>query len=48
MALKYFATITESGSRLKDSRRYDVRAIKISIALCIVIYALAGFAVERN
>lgn len=48
LAFKGFTTITNSGSELKDPHRNLGRAIIISIALCVVIYALVGFAVSSN
>jgi amino acid transporter len=48
LAFKGFTTITNSGSELKDPHRNLGRAITISIALCVVIYALVGFAVSSN
>lgn len=48
LAFKGFTTITNSGSELKDPRRNLGKAITISIALCVVIYALVGFAVSSN
>ena len=48
LAFKGFTTITNSGSELKDPHRNLGRAIMISIALCVVIYALVGFAVSSN
>lgn len=48
LAFKGFTTITNSGSELKDPHRNVGRAIIISIALCVVIYALVGFAVAGN
>ncbi|QFT86714.1 Inner membrane transport protein YbaT [Halomonas sp. THAF12] len=48
LAFKGFTTITNSGSELKDPHRNVGRAIMISIALCVVIYALVGFAVASN
>ncbi len=48
LAFKGFTTITNSGSELKDPHRNLGRAIMISIALCVVIYALVGFAVASN
>ena len=48
LAFKGFTTITNSGSELKDPRRNLSKAIMISIALCVVIYALVGFAVSSN
>jgi amino acid transporter len=48
LAFKGFTTITNSGSELKDPHRNVGRAIIISISLCVVIYALVGFAVASN
>lgn len=48
LAFKGFTTITNSGAELKDPHRNVGRAIIISIALCVVIYALVGFAVASN
>jgi amino acid transporter len=48
LAFKGFTTITNSGSELKDPHRNVGRAIIISIALCVVIYTLVGFAVASN
>lgn len=48
LAFKGFTTITNSGSELKDPHRNLGRAIMISIALCVVIYGLVGFAVSSN
>ena len=48
LAFKGFTTITNSGSELKDPHRNVGRAIMISIAACIVIYTLVGFAVASN
>jgi len=48
LAFKGFTTITNSGSELKDAHRNLGKAITISIALCVVIYALVGFAVASN
>jgi amino acid transporter len=48
LAFKGFTTITNSGSELKDPKRNLGRAITISITLCVVIYALVGFAVSSN
>ncbi|KXS36646.1 MAG: amino acid transporter [Halomonadaceae bacterium T82-2] len=48
LAFKGFTTITNSGSELQDPHRNVGRAIMISIALCVVIYALVGFAVASN
>ena len=48
LAFKGFTTITNSGSELKNPHRNVGRAIVISILLCVVIYALVGFAVSSN
>lgn len=48
LAFKGFTTITNSGSELRDPHRNVGRAIVISIALCVVIYTLVGFAVASN
>ena len=48
LAFKGFTTIANSGSELKDPHRNLGKAITISIALCVVIYALVGFAVSSN
>jgi amino acid transporter len=48
LAFKGFTTITNSGSEVKDPHRNVGRAIMIAIALCVVIYALVGFAVASN
>lgn len=48
LAFKGFTTITNSGSELKDPHRNVGRAIIISIALCVIIYTLVGFAVYSN
>lgn len=48
LAFKGFTTIANSGSELKDPKRNLGKAIMISIALCVVIYALVGFAVASN
>ena len=48
LAFKGFTTITNSGSELRDPHRNVGRAITISIALCVVIYTLVGFAVASN
>jgi amino acid transporter len=48
LAFKGFTTITNSGSELEDPHRNVGRAIMISIALCVVIYSLVGFAVASN
>jgi len=47
-AFKGFTTITNSGSEVKDPKRNVGRAIIISIAACVVIYTLVGFAVASN
>lgn len=48
LAFKGFTTITNSGSEVIDPRRNIGRAIVISIAACVVIYTLVGFAVASN
>lgn len=48
LAFKGFTTITNSGSEVNDPHRNVGRAIIISIALCVVIYTLVGFAVASN
>jgi len=48
LAFKGFTTITNSGSEIKDPHRNVGRAIVISIAACVVIYLLVGFAVSSN
>ena len=48
LAFKGFTTITNSGSELKNPHRNVGRSIVISILLCILIYALVGFAVSSN
>ncbi|MEX2469310.1 MAG: APC family permease [Pseudohongiellaceae bacterium] len=48
LAFKGFTTITNSGSEVKDAHRNVGRAIVISIAACVVIYTLVGFAVAGN
>lgn len=48
LAFKGFTTITNSGSEVKDPHRNVSRAIVISIAACVVIYTLVGFAVVSN
>lgn len=48
LAFKGFTTITNSGSEVIDPKRNVGRAIVISIAACVVIYTLVGFAVASN
>ncbi len=48
LAFKGFTTITNSGSEVKDPHTNVGRAIVISIAACVVIYTLVGFAVASN
>lgn len=48
LAFKGFTTITNSGSEVVDPSRNVGRAIVISIAACVVIYTLVGFAVASN
>ncbi|WP_297810773.1 APC family permease [uncultured Methylophaga sp.] len=48
LAFKGFTTITNSGSEVSEPRKNISRAIIISIALCILIYALVGWSVAGN
>ena len=48
LAFKGFTTITNSGSEVKDPKKNIGKAIIISIAACVVIYLLVGFAVSSN
>ena len=48
LAFKGFTTIANSGAEVKDPHRNVGRAIVISIAACVVIYTLVGFAVASN
>lgn len=48
LAFKGFTTITNSGSEVKNPHRNVGRAIVISIAACVVLYSLVGFAVASN
>lgn len=48
LAFKGFTTITNSGSELQDPHRNVGRAIVIALAICVVVYALVGFAVASN
>ncbi|MCL7938982.1 APC family permease [Halomonas sp. ATCH28] len=48
LAFKGFTTITNSGAEIHDPHRNVGRAIIVSIALCVVIYALVGLAVASN
>lgn len=48
LAFKGFTTITNSGSEVINPRLNISRAIIISIAFCIVIYALVGWSVAGN
>tara|TARA_R110001592_G_scaffold3113_1_gene17409 strand:+ start:5476 stop:6816 length:1341 start_codon:yes stop_codon:yes gene_type:complete len=48
LAFKGFTTITNSGSEVIDPHQNIGRAIVISIAACVVIYMLVGFAVAGN
>ncbi|PAU80347.1 amino acid permease [Halovibrio salipaludis] len=48
LAFKGFTTITNSGSEIRDPHRNVGRAIVISIAACVVIYTVVGFAVASN
>lgn len=48
LAFKGFTTIANSGSEVVDPHRNIGRAIVISIAACVVLYTLVGFAVASN
>jgi amino acid transporter len=48
LAFKGFTTITNSGSEVIDPHQNIGRSIVISIAACVVIYTLVGFAVAGN
>ncbi|AUM11097.1 APC family permease [Ketobacter alkanivorans] len=48
LAFKGFTTITNSGSEVIDPHKNVGRAIIISIAACVLIYTLVGFAVASN
>ncbi|TLF52263.1 APC family permease [Halomonas urmiana] len=48
LAFKGFTTITNSGAEIQDPHRNVGRAIVMSIILCVVIYAMVGFAVSTN
>jgi len=48
LAFKGFTTIANSGSEVIDPHRNVGLAIIISIAACVVIYSLVGFAVASN
>ncbi|WP_223668798.1 APC family permease [Kangiella shandongensis] len=48
LAFKGFTTITNSGSEVINPHKNIGRAIIISIASCVVIYTLVGFAVASN
>jgi len=48
LAFKGFTTIANSGSEVINPHRNIGRAIVISIAACVVIYTLVGFAVASN
>ena len=48
LAFKGFTTITNSGSEVVNPHKNIGRAIVISIALCVLIYVLVGFAVAGN
>lgn len=48
LAFKGFTTITNSGSEVVNPTKNISRAIIISIALCIMIYALVGWSVAGN
>ena len=48
LAFKGFTTITNSGSEVIEPHKNVGRAIVISIAACVLIYTLVGFAVASN
>lgn len=48
LAFKGFTTITNSGSEVKNPHKNVGRAIVISIACCVLLYILVGFAVSSN
>ncbi|MBL4799423.1 MAG: APC family permease [Oleispira sp.] len=48
LAFKGFTTITNSGSEVVNPHKNIGRAIIISIALCVLVYVLVGFAVAGN
>lgn len=48
LAFKGFTTITNSGSEVVNPRKNISKAIIISIAACIIIYALVGWSVAGN
>ena len=48
LAFKGFTTITNSGSEVKNPHKNVGRAIVISIACCVLLYTLVGFAVSSN
>lgn len=48
LAFKGFTTITNSGSEVINPQKNISRAIIISIAACIIIYALVGWSVAGN
>ncbi|MBK79909.1 MAG: amino acid permease [Gammaproteobacteria bacterium] len=48
LAYKGFTTITNSGSEIVDPQQNLGRAIVISIAICVVLYALVALAVAGN
>jgi len=48
LAYKGFTTITNSGSEIIEPTKNIGRSIIISLALCLVIYLLVGFAVAGN
>lgn len=48
LAFKGFTTIANSGSEVIDPHQNISRSIVISIAACVVIYTLVGFAVASN
>ncbi len=48
LAYKGFTTITNSGSEIIDPTKNIGRSIIVSLAICLVVYLLVGFAVAGN
>lgn len=48
LAFKGFTTITNSGAEITEPSRNVGRAIKISIAICVVVYLLVAFGVGSS
>lgn len=48
LAFKGYTTITNSGAEIIDPHRNVGRAIMVSIAICVVVYLLAAFAVGSS